>query len=244
MKKENKKELDPEFFNDIPPEEEYIEEQKPGPIWKTLLFAGVAIMVMAGLIWLSGGYQAFLYRKTPPVKEKEFQSILDAEKIIVSLNIIVFRNEGNLGSQRDKENIRILVDNASRIWAQADITLFIKVIHSVEASDDTISQFFKKPNLLTKEIPQFDPGAFNLFLVQTLGGINGIAFSGIKSMAVADFTTVYDFRVTAHEVGHLLGLSHADTSNDQLMFKSANGTKLTEGEVLTARGYAFKFFGE
>ncbi len=243
MEKENKKGLDPDF-NDILPEEEYIEEQKPRPIWQTLLLTGVAIMVILGLLWLSGGRQAFFYRKTPPIKEKELQSILEAEKIVVPLNIIVFRNTGNLGSQRDAANIVLLVENASRIWAQADITLSIRVVYSIETSDETISQFFKTPSLLAKDIPQFDRTSFNLFLVRSLGGINGIAFSGIKSLAVADFTTVYDFRATAHEIGHLLSLSHTDESINRLMFRGANGMELTEGEVMAAYAFALELFGK
>lgn len=229
--------------DDSIPEEE-TGEKKPEPIWKTLLVTSVVLIVIGGLLWLSGGYQAFLYRKTPPIKEKELQSILDAEKIVVQLNIIVFRNDENLGSQRDEANIRQLIDNASRIWAQADVGLSIKAIHLVDASDDTISQFFKTPNLLAKDIPQFDLAVFNLFLVRNLDGINGIAFGGINSLAIADFTTVYDFRVTAHEIGHLLSLPHTEESRDRLMFRGANGTKFTEGEVMAAYSSVLKLFGE
>ncbi|MCH8741727.1 hypothetical protein IH779_02405 [Patescibacteria group bacterium] len=244
MKKEGKKELDSTFDDSMFEEEEEIEKKKPDPIWKTLLITSVVLMVIGGLIWLSGGYQAFLYRKTPPIKEKEFQSILEAEKIVVPLNIIVFQNEGNLGSQRDKANIRQLIDNASRIWAQADITLSIQAIHSIVATDDTISRFFRTPNLLARDIPQFELTVFNLFLVGNLGGINGIAFGGINSLAVADYTTVHDFRVTAHEIGHLLSLSHTEEVRNRLMFRGANGTKLTEGEVIAAYTTALEFFGE
>lgn len=243
MKKEDKKELDSAFNNSMFEEEE-IEKKEPKPIWKTLLVTSVVLMVIGGLIWLSGGYQAFLYRKTPPIKEKELQSILEAENIVVPLNIIVFQNEGNFGSQRDKTNIRQLIDNASRIWAQADITLLIRAIHSIEATDDTISQFFKTPNLLAKDIPQFDLTIFNLFLVGNLGGINGIAFGGINSLAVADYTTVYDFRATAHEIGHLLSLSHTEEARDRLMFRGANGTRLTEGEIMAAYTAALELFGD
>lgn len=192
---------------------------------------------------MSGGYQAFLYRRTPPIKEKEFQSVLEAEKIVVPLNIIVFQNEGNLGSQRDEENMRQLMYNASSIWAQADISLSIKAIYFFEASDDAISQFFEKPSLLARDIPYFDSTVFNLFLVGSLRGINGISFFGINSIAIADYTTVYDFRVTAHEIGHLLGLSHTEEA-DRLMFRGANDTKLTEREVMTAYSSALKLFNK
>ena len=72
-------------------------------------------------------------------------------------------------------------------------------------------------------------------------GANGIAFPGIGVMAVADYTTEYDFRVFAHEVGHLLGLGHVQDSNSRLMYSGANGSKLTESEVLEARETAANF---
>ena len=72
----------------------------------------------------------------------------------------------------------------------------------------------------------------------------GIAFGGLYSVAVADYTTVYDFRALAHEVGHVLGLHHVSGSRGQLMYRGANGFKLSLEEIERARLKAQEFVGE
>ena len=39
----------------------------------------------------------------------------------------------------------------------------------------------------------------------------------------------------AHEIGHVLGLPHVDADKSRLMYTGADGTDITEDEVLTAR---------
>ena len=52
---------------------------------------------------------------------------------------------------------------------------------------------------------------------------------------IADVTTVNDFRATAHEIGHLLGLEHTRESVDRLLYQGVNGSLLTQSEILTIR---------
>ena len=84
-------------------------------------------------------------------------------------------------------------------------------------------------------IDAFSPATINVFLVGNLGGINGISFGGLSSVAVADYTTVYDFRALAHEVGHTLGLSHVPEVRGRLMYQGANGSLLSSKEIQRAR---------
>ena len=77
--------------------------------------------------------------------------------------------------------------------------------------------------------------------MQSLNGINGIALVDIGSIMVADFTTVNDYRTTAHELGHLLGLKHVEDRNF-LMFKGSNGEILTIDEINIARNNAKDIF--
>ena len=80
---------------------------------------------------------------------------------------------------------------------------------------------------MVSDIVGFDEATINVFLVGNLGGINGIAFGGLNSVAVADYTTVYDFRALAHEIGHILGLHHLLGSKGQLMvYKDIHEKKL------------------
>jgi len=197
--KRDQEDPQPDFF----PEEEDIIEERPS-FFRTLFFSTVAFVVLASFLWWTGGANIFRYRETPVIEQQPVESTLEAETLTLPINVIVFRSDGELGSQRDQGNIQRLVTNTSQIWAQADIALLTDGIHDVLLDDDVLNGFLDDPAVLIQDIPSYDPGAINLFLMRKLRGINGIAFTGLQSAAVADITTVYDFRATAHEVGHLL----------------------------------------
>ena len=78
------------------------------------------------------------------------------------------------------------------------------------------------------------PGTINVFFVQSLNGINGLALLSMNAALVADRTTVNDYRTTAHEIGHLLGLRHVNPPN-RLMARGRNGELLTLEEALASR---------
>ena len=58
---------------------------------------------------------------------------------------------------------------------------------------------------------------------------------------MADYTTVNDFRTTAHELGHILGLNHVEPIN-RLMARGKNGEILLSEEVFIARNNAVNLF--
>lgn len=147
-----------------------------------------------------------------------------------------------MGSKRDEENIRRLIENASHILAQADIELVLEAIHNVQKTDEEIRFLLDNTSQIPLQISEFDSGSINLILSYRLRGINGLALGGIQTTMVADITTVYDFRATAHEVGHILGLSHTDESRNRLMFRGANGSDLTEEEIFRMRQTAERIF--
>ena len=168
-------------------------------------------------------------------------SRFDSQTLTVPLTIFIITGDKAYGSVRSEENVLRLVENASRIWDQAGIALRIKTIHTILKSNEEIDVFFNAPTAFVQNIDAFDAAAINVFLMGNLGGINGIAFIGLGSVAVSDYTTVYDFRALAHEIGHILGLQHVSISKGQLMYRGANGFELSLEEIERARLNAQRF---
>ncbi|HDH04047.1 MAG TPA: hypothetical protein ENH22_00810, partial [Candidatus Campbellbacteria bacterium] len=101
----------------------------------------VAIISIGGLLYISGIYQSLLYRRTPAnVIQQKVKSMLNAETITVPLRVFVFVNKKS-GSERSKKDVERLVENASRIWKQAEIKLSIEKIVFLKSNDQEIEAF-------------------------------------------------------------------------------------------------------
>jgi len=230
-----------EHTHQTPYHEEEYDEHERHPVIR-VLHSAIAVMIIGGLIYLSGIYQGLQYQRTPQgIQEGEIKVVLDAEVITVPMNIFVLVNNASLGSQRSEENIRNLVHNATTIWRQANITPEIESITFLPRTDDEIRTLLQNPRHFLSQVRTYDYKRINVFLTRSLNGINGIAFSGLRSMAIADKTTVYDFRAYAHEIGHMLTLRHIPESSGRLMYQGANGTTLSLEEITAARAAAQEF---
>ncbi len=202
----------------------------------------IALVAIFGLLYLSGIYQSSFYRRTPlGIKEENLESRLDAENISLPLTIFILANDDSYGSRRTRREARELVENASRIWQQASIQFQVKKLTVLLTRDDELTVFLENPRAFLREFEKYDPEAINVFLLRSLGGINGVAFGSLRSVAVADYTTVYDFRALAHEVGHVLGLEHVPVDRGRLMYKGANGFEFSLEEIMRARDSAIRF---
>ena len=161
--------------------------------------------------------------------------------ISIPVNVYIVKyNDEKFSSIRDEENINEVFNNVNAIWSQANIKPDVKKVEKV-IIDDT--SYYNNLNSLLgymTEMGNYDPNKINVYFAQTLHGANGIAFPGNRIM-VADVTSVYDFRATSHEIGHVLGLSHV-TPNNRLMARGVNGFELTQQEINIARNNALIFF--
>ena len=165
-----------------------------------------------------------------------------SEQIIIPVRIhIVAEPSGVYTTSRTEKNILNLLEKANQIWIQGNIHFQIEEIVITDLSFGAIPNILNGNHLELSNHENFDENKINLFLVQNLNNINGIALKDINSALVSDYTTVNDFRTTAHEFGHLLSLGHVNPSN-MLMARGRNGELLSSQEILIARNYAINLY--
>jgi hypothetical protein len=193
----------------------------------------LALVVLVGLIYFSGIYQGTFFQKTSrQAQPRQLSRLVEGEILTLPLSVVSVVAKGEEGKRR--EEIDSFVSKASVIWDQAAIDLELVSYTEVKLGDRRMRSVIDDPKTLLSELPQESKEGVIVFLVHSLDGINGIAFVGGRTVAVAEFTTVYDFRVLAHEVGHILGLSHV-REGGRLMSTDAGGAELTVEEAEKAR---------
>lgn len=145
-----------------------------------------------------------------------------------------------LSTRRTEEELLAILDAMNDIWSQASIRLELESIGTLEVpeaalravSAGNIRAFFEE---LGGRVESPQPAATNGFYIRRLGGPNGISVSRLRSYFVIDEPSVFDRRVSSHEVGHRLGLQHVLNDRDRLLYSGTNGMRLTEDEAEVAR---------
>jgi len=177
----------------------------------------------------------------PDYKLEEWQSKLKQNIIFVPVDVYIIKyNDDDLSSIRNKENINSLFSNVNKIWNQANISTHITEIVFLIVNDNSIYSSTERLYSYVIQTDNYDKNKINAYFLETLHGSNGIALPGNVIM-IADRTTVFDYRATSHEIGHVLGLKHAVPIN-RLMARGVNGFDLTDDEIEIAQGNALIMF--
>ena len=142
-------------------------------------------------------------------------------------------------SFRDEANVLRTFSEANRIWEQADIYFDVQEVVQTNLETGTIPAVLAGSALEIYNAEGFDDQKVNVFFAGSLDSLNGLALANINSALIADFTTVNDFRTTAHELGHLLGLRHI-TPSDRLMSRGKNGEIIDNDYIQISRAMALR----
>ncbi len=145
-----------------------------------------------------------------------------------------------LSSRRTPDELREILDGVNDIWRQADIRFEAQYIGMLALPESVLRDinggsfraFFQQAGN-TFEVP--DLGLINGFYAREIGGPNGIMPFGAPLFFVMDEPTVFDRRVSSHEIGHILGLHHTQFDSGRLLYSGTNGMALTEEEIIVAR---------
>ena len=215
-----------------------------------LLISILALMFLARFILPEKiSYLKFVLRthKTPPnTIQEEMPSMFNNPKIVVPIIIYKVTSPWSIKTYRDNSNIENTIKKASRILNQADIVLEIKEIKELKIPSGFITNnepFFKQLVEYVKNLPDYKPAPLKIIFLKRDPLFNFLQAGGVaaENEAIAYVMDRYDaddFRILAHEIGHLFSLPHHDDGNNFIeegnQYLMEGGLLLTNEEAMQA----------
>lgn len=177
-----------------------------------------------------------------------------SEKITIGISMYLLVDDledpdPTLSSNRTEEELIAILAGMNEIWGQANVHLELENLDTIVVDPDVLAQvaegniraFFDR---LGESIPFAKTGPesslISGFYTRWIGGSNGVTPLGSRSYMVMDEPSVFDHRVSSHEVGHILGLRHTLNDRGRLLYPGTNGMDLTPEEITLTRYVAMQ----
>lgn len=177
----------------------------------------------------------------PPDPDADPAADPGLEVITIPISVYILDGEdAQLSSGRTAEQLSEVYRQVNAIWAQAGIAFEVRTISRVIVPSPYLlavadGEFRPFISAAGAEFSLPDPAPINAFYARNIGGPNGVNPYATRLFFVTDSPSVHHERVTAHEIGHILGLHHTLADADRLLYPGTNGMALAEDEIAVAR---------
>ena len=206
--------------------------RKPGYFLITIVLAVVVLSVgCRGEIATKFGYEEFFL-------------------VPVRVHLIQSKSIPQLGTNLRSEDVILLMEKVNEIYSQAGVHFYLESIWQEPAGSQSFLSGFKtgiplNMYMFLRPEQSLDQNLVHLYYVHELP-VNGLTIlKGDGGVFISDSARLVDVkggtddtlsRVTAHELGHVLGMSHTVFSSN-LMNEGTSGFQIDEVQVEIVRDY-------
>jgi len=201
----------------------------------------IGVVFIFAMLFLGGIYQFGLFQQTPAsTPAGQYQPAVDKQTLSIPATVYVLDQASQ--NTPPATTTKRLIERTNAVLTQARVQLSPATTTVIRTDDlqSSTGRLTASPDTLKNQLPALRSDRLHIIVSRGLGGLNGVAFPGQRVVAVSEYTTSFDFRVLAHEVGHILSLDHVDNKAN-LMFSGSSGTQLTTKQASVMHNHARQF---